>query len=79
MRESIEKGLRECKKCVLVLSPHFFANNGWTKREFDSIFTREVIEEAKLVLPIWYGVTKYLTFPYRDFSEYACGLADDTP
>ena len=20
-----------------------------------------------------------LTFPYRDFSEYACGLADDTP
>jgi len=22
---------------------------------------------------------KSLTFPYRDFSEYACGLADDTP
>jgi hypothetical protein len=21
---------------------------------------------------------KLLTFPYRDFSEYACGLADDT-
>ena len=21
----------------------------------------------------------YLTFPYRDFSEYACGLADDIP
>ena len=20
----------------------------------------------------------YLTFPYRDLSEYACGLADDT-
>jgi len=22
---------------------------------------------------------KQLTFPYRDFSEYACGLADGTP
>jgi len=31
LRESIEKGLRECKKCVLVLSPSFLANGGWTK------------------------------------------------
>jgi hypothetical protein len=23
--------------------------------------------------------SKGLTFPYRDFSEYACGLADGTP
>ena len=25
------------------------------------------------------GKGKNLTFPYRDFSEYACGLADDIP
>ena len=24
-------------------------------------------------------ILSLLTFPYRDFSEYACGLADDTP
>ena len=45
LRESIEKGLRkECKKCVLVLSPQFFGNTGWTRVEFNSIFTREIIE-----------------------------------
>lgn len=35
LRDSIENGLRKCKKCVLVLSPHFFSNTGWTKKEFD--------------------------------------------
>ena len=32
---------------------------------------------------VQYGTSKVcykiLTFPYRDFSKYACGLADDTP
>jgi hypothetical protein len=27
----------------------------------------------------WRWKGKTLTFPYRDFSEYACGLADGTP
>jgi len=64
LRESIEKGLKECRKCVLILSPHFLSNNGWTKREFDSVFTREILEEARLVLPVWYGVTKKDVYNY---------------
>ena len=56
LRDSIEKGLRECRKCVLVLSPNFVSNKGWTKREFDSVFTREILEEKQLVLPVWYSV-----------------------
>ena len=64
LRESIEKGLKECKKCVLVLSPYFFSNNGWTKREFDSIFTREILEQNRLVLPIWHGITKHEVYEY---------------
>ena len=32
-----------------------------------------------LPLLIYLGIKKRLTFPYCDFSEYACGLADDTP
>jgi hypothetical protein len=64
LRESIEKGMRECKKCVLVLSPHFLSNNGWTKKEFDSIFTREILEETRLVLPVWHGVTKHQVYQY---------------
>ncbi len=64
LRQSIEKGLKECSKCVLILSPNFFANNGWGKKEFESIFTREILEEAQLVLPIWCGVTKHEVYEY---------------
>jgi hypothetical protein len=44
------------------------SNRGWTKREFDSVFTREVLEEKQLVLPVWYGVGK------QDVYEYSPGL-----
>ena len=64
LRDSIEKGLKECKKCILILSPNFLANNGWTKKEFDSIFTREILEEKKLVLPVWYQVSKKQVYEY---------------
>jgi hypothetical protein len=64
LRESIEKGLRECKKCILILSPHFFANKGWGKKEFESIFTREILEEQRLVLPIWCGVSSQQVYEY---------------
>ena len=64
LRESIEKGLKECKKCVLVLSPHFLSNRGWGKKEFESIFTREVLQASGLVLPVWAGVTKEQVYEY---------------
>jgi TIR domain-containing protein len=64
LRESIEKGIRECQKCILVLSPNFLSNPGWTKTEFNSIFTRELIEGTDFLLPIWYGVTKKQVFDY---------------
>ncbi len=50
LRDSIEKGLKECRRCILVLSPNFISNKGWTKTEFDSIFTRQILEEERLVL-----------------------------
>src|SRR6266545_629542 len=64
LRDSIEKGLKECKKCVLILSPNFFSNRGWTKKEFDSVFTREILEEKQLVLPVWHGVGKQEVYEY---------------
>jgi hypothetical protein len=70
LREKIEMGIKECKKCVLVLSQNFLTNSGWTKKEFDSIFTRELIDEKKLILPVWYGVTK------KDVYNYSPSLAD---
>lgn len=64
LRESIEKGLKECRKCILILSPNFFANNGWTKKEFDSVFTRELLEKKNVILPIWHGVSEQSVFAY---------------
>lgn len=64
LRGSIEKGLKECKKCVLVLSPNFLSNKGWTKVEFNSIFTREIIQASNLVLPIWHNVTREQVYDY---------------
>jgi hypothetical protein len=64
LRESIEKGLKECKRCVLIISPHFLANTGWTKVEFNSIFTRELVERRDLVLPIWCDVTQKAVYDY---------------
>jgi hypothetical protein len=36
-RSSIEKGIKEARKCILVLSPAFISNGGWGKAEVDSI------------------------------------------
>ena len=64
LRESIEKGLKECKKCILLLSPNYLSNTGWTKVEFNSIFTREIIEKKNIVLPIWYGIDEKKLLQY---------------
>jgi hypothetical protein len=64
LRDSIEQGLKESQKCILILSQYFLSNKGWTKKEFDSIFTREIIEEKKLVLPVWHDVTKKEVYDY---------------
>ena len=70
LRESIEKGLKECRKCILVLTPNFLKNGGWSKREYDSIFTRELVEKQNLILPLWHGVSQ------EDVYEYSPVLAD---
>jgi TIR domain len=64
LRESIEKGIKECSKCIILLTPNFINNSGWTKKEFDSIFTRELMKNEKLFLPIWAGVTGEEVYEY---------------
>ena len=64
LRESIERGIKECKRCILIISKNFLGNSGWTKREFDSIFTRELLEKKSLVLPVWHDVTAEVVYEY---------------
>lgn len=70
LRESIEKGLKESKKCILVLSQQFLGNTGWTRAEFNSVFTRELIEKQDVLLPVWFGITKEQVY------EFSPSLAD---
>jgi hypothetical protein len=70
LRESIETGLKECHRCIFVLTPNFLANGGWAKREYDSVFTRELVEQQNVILPVWSGVTA------KDIYVYSPILAD---
>lgn len=70
LRENIEAGLKETQKCIVVLSPHFLSNEGWGKAEFDSIFTREILEKKNVILPIWHNVG------VEDVYQYSPRLAD---
>lgn len=56
LRESIESGLRETPACIVVLSPRYFENAGWARREFDTIYTREVVNGGRIMLPVWLEV-----------------------
>jgi len=70
LREKIEEGLKQCKYCIIVLTPNFLKKGGWAKREYQSVFTREIVEDRNVVLPIWSGVT------VEDVYEYSPILAD---
>jgi TIR domain-containing protein len=50
LRESIDAGLHDCKKCVVVLSHNFFTNPGWGKGEFNAIMNRHFNEEGNVLI-----------------------------
>ncbi|WP_263832612.1 toll/interleukin-1 receptor domain-containing protein [Sulfurospirillum oryzae] len=64
LRESIEKGLKEAKKCIVILSKNFIENNGWTKTEFETILVREIYKNENILIPIWHGVSKDDIYEY---------------
>ncbi|MFC4310072.1 toll/interleukin-1 receptor domain-containing protein [Steroidobacter flavus] len=64
LRESIESGLQQVNKCILIISPRFLRNEGWSKAEFESIFARELVERKDIFLPVWVGVTPQQVFEY---------------
>jgi hypothetical protein len=64
LRESIERGLKQSRRCILVLTPRFLNNRGWTKTEFNSVFSRELLQRKEIILPVWAGVTSEELFDY---------------
>lgn len=64
LRESIEAGIKDCKKCILIVTKNFIGNYGWTKVEFDSVFTKEIFEKGNILLPVWHDVTPREVYDY---------------
>lgn len=74
LRANIEKGLKETKKCVVILSPNFLSNSGWGKAEFDSVYTREIIEKDNVILPVWHNVGVQEVYDYSPRMADKVGL-----
>ena len=53
-----------------MLTPNFLGNKGWTRREYDLIFTRELVEKQKVILPVWNEISP------EDVYQYSPILAD---
>lgn len=55
LREKIDEGLSKSRFGIVILSPHFFTK-GWTKKELNGLFTRQLSEDKQIVLPIWHNI-----------------------
>lgn len=56
IRRTIDKGLRQSRFGVVVLSRAFFAKQ-WPQYELDGLTELEIQGQDKVLLPIWHGVT----------------------
>jgi hypothetical protein len=55
--ERIHAGLKRSKHVVLILSPSFLSKGGWSKREYDIAYTRELVQDERVLLPVWCGIS----------------------
>ena len=64
LREEIDKGLRDSKYGIVILSPNYIEEGKyWTKKELNGLFQKESIEKGKIV-PVWYDLNKSDVFNY---------------
>jgi len=68
LRRSIDKGLKESRYGVVILSPNFFRKE-WPQRELDGLASRED-GRSKILIPVWYNVTA------DDVRKFSPTLAD---
>lgn len=64
--DSIEEGLKKSKFGVVVLSENFFKKQ-WTSAEYKSLRTKEMLLDKKVIIPIWYNVTREEVYNYSSF------------
>ncbi|MCH7500933.1 MAG: toll/interleukin-1 receptor domain-containing protein [Nitrospinae bacterium] len=68
LRQSIDKGLKNSKFAIVILSKNFFSKN-WPQYELNGLTARE-ISGQKVILPIWHQIER------EDVMKYSPTLAD---
>lgn len=69
LTKSIDQGLINSKFGIIVLSKAFMRKQ-WTNYEFKSLVSREMHHGEKVILPIWYEISK------NDVMAFSPHLAD---
>lgn len=54
----IDQGLRTSRFGVVVLSPAFFAGDGWRRLELDALMSMDAGTADPVILPVWHNVTR---------------------
>jgi hypothetical protein len=70
LRESIDLGLASCTYGAVILSPAFIEKQKWAKRELNGLFAREMAEERRIIVPVYYGINE------KDLAQFSPLLAD---
>ncbi|AQS18339.1 toll/interleukin-1 receptor domain-containing protein [Clostridium beijerinckii] len=68
LSKNIDEGLRKSKYGIVIISKSFL-NKGWTDYEYRSLLSRE-IGNCKVILPVWYNITK------EEVQQYSLFLSD---
>src|SRR5262245_53890612 len=68
LRRTIDRGLKESRYGVIILSRSFFSKS-WPTRELDALWSRE-ISGPPVLFPIWHNVTR------EEVQRYSPILAD---
>jgi hypothetical protein len=68
LRREIDRGLRNSRHGIVVLSPAFFAKK-WPQWELDGLVTKEMHSE-RVILPVWHNVTA------EDVRKYTLSLSE---
>lgn len=81
LRESIEQGLSQAEKCVLILTPNFLGRGGWPKAEYDAAFTREIIKKENVIVPVWSDIEPDDVYAYSPYlvNIFGANMRDGMP
>jgi hypothetical protein len=55
LREKIDEGLSSCDYGIVVLSHNFFAKR-WPQQELNGLFSRDLSDTRRFLLPIWHNI-----------------------